>query len=429
MSEGERRVLAAGERAWLDQAPLSRLLDVLDADGEEARVVGGAVRNTLLGLPVGEIDIATTAVPDEVVRRAGKAGFHPVPTGIEHGTVTIVVDGKPFEVTTLREDVETFGRHAKVRFGRDWKKDAERRDFTINALFLARDGSAADFVGGLKDIEARRVRFIGDPDARIREDYLRALRFFRFHAAYGEGAPDAAGLAACIRARGELAMLSRERVRAELFKLFVAKHAVPALAVMGEAGLLGSVLGGVPLLASFANMMKTEQAIGLAADAVRRLGALAVFVVEDAERLRDRLRLANAESRRLQSMGEGWWQISPDRGEQVARALLYKIGAENFRDRALLALARSQAKAGDKAWHELITLPARWTPPKFPLAAKDFLDRGIAKGPALGAALARAEAAWITAGFPGERAVLDSIVDEAAAKKPSPRLRGEGGER
>ena len=415
MSAGETQLLAAGERAWLDREPLSRLLDVLDVDGEEARVVGGAVRNTLLALPVGEVDIATTAVPDEVVRRASKAGFNPVPTGIEHGTVTVVIDGKPFEVTTLREDVETFGRHAKVRFGRDWKKDAERRDFTINALFLARDGRVIDFVGGLKDIAARRVHFIGDPEARIREDYLRVLRFFRFHAAYGEGAPDAAGLKACIRARGELALLSRERVRAELCKLFVAKHAVPALAVMGETGLLGSVLGGVPLLASFANMMKAEQALGFEADPIRRLAALAVFVVEDALRLRERLRLANAESRRLESMGDRWWQISPDRGEAAARALLYKLGAENFRDRALLALARSQAKAGDKAWRELITLSARWTPPKFPLAAKDFLDRGIAKGPALGAALARAEAAWIEAGFPGERSRLDSIADEAAS--------------
>jgi tRNA nucleotidyltransferase/poly(A) polymerase len=415
MSEGETRLLAAGERVWLDEKPLSRLLDVLDADGEEARVVGGAVRNTLLGFPVGEVDIATTAVPDEVVRRAGKAGFNPVPTGIEHGTVTVVIDSKPFEVTTLREDIETFGRHAKVRFGRDWKKDALRRDFTINALFLARDGRVIDFVGGMKDIEARHVRFIGDPDARIREDYLRVLRFFRFHAAYGEGTPDAAGLLACIRARGELVLLSRERVRAELLKLFVAEHAVPALAVMTEVGLLGSVLGGVPRLASFANMMKAEQALGLAADAVRRLGALGVFVIEDAERLRERLRLANAEFRRLESMGERWWQISPDRGEAAARALLYKLGPENFRDRTLLALARSQAKADDKVWRELITLPARWTPPKFPLAAKDFLDRGVAKGPALGQALARAENKWIAAGFPGERSRLDLIADETAS--------------
>ncbi|HLL26944.1 MAG TPA: CCA tRNA nucleotidyltransferase [Xanthobacteraceae bacterium] len=419
MSQGATRVLAAKERAWLEREPLARLLDVLDADAEEARVVGGAVRNTLLGLAVNEVDIATTAVPDEVVRRAGNAGFHPVPTGIEHGTVTVVIGGKPFEVTTLREDIETFGRHAKVRFGRDWKKDAERRDFTINALFLARDGRVSDFVGGLADLEARRVRFIGDPATRIREDYLRVLRFFRFHAAYAGGAMDAAGLAACIAARAEIASLSRERVRAELSKLFLAQHAVPTLATMSEVGILGSVLGGVPLLASFANMMKAEHALGLEPDAIRRLAALAVFLSEDAERLRDRLRLANAEFHRLESMGDRWWQVSPARGEDAARALLYRIGAENFRDRALMAFSRSRAKADDKAWRDLVTLPARWSPPKFPLAAKDFTARGIEKGPALGAALARAEEEWIKAGFPAERSALDSIVEDAlrAVKK------------
>jgi len=416
MNGGNTRLLAAERRRWLDQGPLARLLGVLDTGGEEARVVGGAVRNALLQLPVDEIDVATTAVPDEVVRRAAGAGFHPVPTGIEHGTVTVVIDGKPFEVTTLREDIETFGRHAKVRFGRDWEKDAERRDFTINALTLARDGRVIDFVGGLADIEARRVRFIGDAAARIREDYLRVLRFFRFHAAYGEGAPDAAGLLACIRARNELSALSRERVRAELLKLLAAKHAVPTAAVMAETGILGGVLGGVPLLASFANMMKAEQALGFDADPIRRLAALAVLVVEDAERLRERLRLANAEFRRLESMGDRWWRISPGGGEAAARALLYRLGAENFRDRALLAFARSPAKANDKAWGELIALPARWTPPKFPLAAKDFLDRGIGKGPALGAALARAEAAWIESGFPIEAARIKEIADAAAGK-------------
>ena len=414
MSESETRVLPAEKRTWLEKGPLARLLDVLDADGEEARVVGGAVRNTLMELPVGEVDVATTGMPDETMRRATKAGFNPVPTGIEHGTVTVVVEGKPFEVTTLREDVETFGRHAKVRFGRDWKKDALRRDFTINALFLARDGTVSDFAGGLKDIEAGRVRFIGEADARIREDYLRILRFFRFHAAYGRGALDAAGLAACIRARAELASLSRERIRAELLKLLAAKHAVPTLAIMSEVGLLIDVLGGVPLLASFANLMKVEEVLRLEPDAVRRLGALAIFVVEDAERLRERLRLANAEFRRLQSMGDRWWQVSPAGGEQTARMLLYRLGAEAFRDRALLAFARSPAKASDQTWRDLVGLPMRWTPPKFPLAAKDFLDRGIAKGPALGAAIARAETRWIESGFPLEPAKLDAIADEAA---------------
>ncbi len=244
------------DAAWLTEKPLSDLLSVLDRDGEEARVVGGAVRNTLLALPHGDIDVATTALPAEVTRRAEAAGFKAVPTGFDHGTVTVVIEGRPFEVTTLREDVETFGRHATVKFGRDWKRDAERRDFTMNALSLSPDATLHDYVGGLKDLRAHRVRFIGDAAARIAEDYLRILRFFRFHAYYGEGHPDAAGLHAAIVARDELEQLSRERVRMELMKLMLAPHAVPALAVMTESGLLGPVLGGVPHLASFANMAK-----------------------------------------------------------------------------------------------------------------------------------------------------------------------------
>ena len=175
--------------AWLSAGALSRLLDVLDRDGEEARVVGGAVRNALIDMPVHEIDVATTALPEEVVRRVQAAGFKAVPTGIEHGTMTVVIDKHPFEVTTLRKDVETYGRHAKVAFGRDWQADAERRDFTINALSVTRDGTVYDYTGGLDDLAARRVRFIGDPRKRIEEDYLRILRFFRFHAAYGPGGP------------------------------------------------------------------------------------------------------------------------------------------------------------------------------------------------------------------------------------------------
>ena len=210
--------------AWLSAGALPRLLGVLDSDGEEARVVGGAVRNALIGLPVAEIDLATTALPQEVVKRVTAAGFKPVPTGIEHGTVTVVIDKHPFEVTTLRKDIETYGRHAKVAFGRDWKTDAERRDFTINALSATRDGVVYDYVGGLDDLGERRVRFIGDPAKRISEDYLRILRFFRFHAAYGTSEhPDAAGLAACIAGREGLAQLSRERVRMEMLKLLVAR--------------------------------------------------------------------------------------------------------------------------------------------------------------------------------------------------------------
>ena len=191
-------------------------------------MVGGAVRNALLGIPIGDIDIATTALPDEVIRRARAAGIKSVPTGIDHGTVTLVVEGQPFEVTTLREDIETFGRKAKVAFGRDWVRDAERRDFTINGLSVDADGVVHDHVGGLADIAARRVRFIGDPDQRIAEDYLRILRFFRIHAAYGAGEPDRAGYLACIRGRAGLAGLSAERVRMEMLKLVVANGAAGA---------------------------------------------------------------------------------------------------------------------------------------------------------------------------------------------------------
>jgi poly(A) polymerase len=416
MSGGAASVVLDSKRApWLSNGPLPRLFAALDATEEETRVVGGAVRNALLGMPVDEIDLATTMPPEEVVRRAKSAGFPPVPTGIEHGTVTVVIDGKPFEVTTLREDVETDGRHAKVRFGRDWQRDAERRDFTMNALFLTRDGAVIDLVGGLKDLSAKRVRFIGDAETRIREDYLRVLRFFRFHAGYGEGPMDSAGLSACIRARDGLATLSRERIRAELLKLLAAKHAVPALAAMGEAGLLVVLLGGVPFLASYSNLVKAEAAAGLPKDPIRHLGALGVFVIEDADRLRERLRLANAEHERLVSMGDRWWRVSPEAGEQAAKTLLYRIGAEHYLDRVLIALARSQAKDNDKAWLNLIALPERWTAPKFPLAARDFIERGVAKGPALGAALARAEEAWIAAGFPMAASDTASIADVAAS--------------
>ena len=409
MKEESRRL----DAPWLGEAPLSDLLAALDRGGEEARVVGGAVRNTLLRDAPGDVDIATTAVPSEVIKRVEAAGFRAVPTGIEHGTITVIAAGRPFEITTLREDVETFGRHAKVAFGRDWKRDAERRDFTINALSVARDGALYDYVGGLRDIDERRVRFIGDAASRIAEDYLRILRFFRFHAAYGEGAPDPEGVAAAVAGRAGLDQLSRERIRMELFKLFVARRAADALAIMTETGLLTQVLGGVPLLASFDAMIAIEARLALPPDPVRRLGALSVAVVEDADRLRDRLRTANVEYERLHAMADGWWRLAPACDEQGARILLYRLGRERFVERVLLAWARSPAGAADAAWHALATLPGRWAAPAFPLRAADFIKRGLPKGPRLGAALAAAEEAWTAAGFPLEPDALAAIADAA----------------
>ncbi len=407
-----------GDAAWLRQGEVARLLALLNRDGEEARAVGGAVRNALLRLPVTEIDVATTAVPEEVVRRVEADGGKAIPTGIEHGTITVVFDHRPVEVTTLREDLEAFGRKARVVFGRDWKADAERRDFTINALSVAADGTVHDYVGGIDDLAARRVRFIGEPQRRIEEDYLRILRFFRFHAHFGEGAPDGAGVHACIRARAGLDTLSRERVRMEMLKLLIAARATPTLAVMAESGLLGMVLGGVAFLASFENMIKVEAALGVAADPVRRLGALGVWVEEDAERLTQRLRLSNAESERLLAL-EAWWRIAPQPDGRAARALLYQFGPQSFADRVFLAWARSDAGVADGAWQALANLPQRWTAPAFPLKAADFTRRGVAVGPPLGVALRSAEAAWIAADFPAERQAIEAIADRAAQELPA----------
>ena len=399
--------------AWLKQDEITGLLLLLNKDGEEARVVGGAVRNALLHMPVAEVDVATTADPYEVMRRVAAAGWKAVPTGIEHGTVTVVINSHPFEVTTLRQDVETFGRKARVKFGRDWRADAQRRDFTVNALSASLDGKVFDYVGGLDDIAGRRVRFIGEPRQRIAEDYLRILRFFRFHAYFAENAPDAAGLHACIVARDGLDTLSRERVRMELLKLFVAPRAAPTLAVMAESGLLGPVLGGVPYVANFAKLAAIETALGAAPDPVRRLGALGVMVREDAERLSQRLRLSNAESERLSAL-EGWRQDSPSLGDTAARALLYQLGPQSYADRMLHAWAHTDTGTVEDNWRQLLSLPQRWVAPGFPLKSADFIGRGVPAGPALGAAMRAAKEAWIAADFPQDRTVIEAIAELAA---------------
>jgi tRNA nucleotidyltransferase/poly(A) polymerase len=409
----DARVLA--DAPWLTSGPAARVLGLLNGNGEEARVVGGAVRNALLGIPTGDIDIATTALPAEVIRRARAASIKSVPTGIDHGTVTLLVDSQPFEVTTLRQDTETFGRKAKVAFGRDWVRDAERRDFTINGLSVDAGGVIHDHVGGYDDLVARRVRFIGDPNQRIAEDYLRILRFFRIHAAYGQGEPDRAGYLACIDARAGLATLSAERVRMEMLKLMIAEGATEALVAMADGGLLLSIFGGVAYTGPFAAMVAAERALGLKADPVRRLGALAVAVTEDARRLAVRLRLSNSETRALDSVGHRWWRLA-GMDEATARRRLYRLGAERYRDRLMLAWARAGVDTDPAPWRELATLPERWSAPKFPLKAADFVARGIAEGPALGHVLALAEDAWLAADFPLDEAALKAITGQTVAR-------------
>jgi len=400
---------------FLNSGGVASVLGLLNGGGEEARIVGGAVRNALLGRSVADTDIATTAVPDEVIRRAKAANIKFAPTGVEHGTVTLIIEGRPYEVTTLREDVETFGRKARVVFGRDWARDAERRDFTINALSVSADGTVYDYTGGLDDLAARRVRFIGDAARRIAEDYLRILRFFRIHAAYGSGQVDREGLHACIAGRAGLAQLSAERIRSEMLKLLVADGASAALVEMRDGGLLLDLLGGVTFHMAFDAIVAAEQQLGLEREPIRRLAALAGLIVEDAERLTQRLRLSNAESSELVSTLHRWWRLVAI-DEREARVQLYRLGAERFRDRLLLAWAQT---GGDpQRWQQLATLPERWRVPAFPLKGADFMKLGLQPGPALGAALARAEQLWIDAGFPSESERLAAIASAAMGAAP-----------
>ena len=405
------------DAAWLKRAETLRVFDALQARGVETRAVGGAVRDALLGLPVREIDLATTAKPEKVMALARKAGLKAIPTGIDHGTVTIVADGASFEVTTLRRDVETFGRHATVAFTENWEEDARRRDFTLNALYAGRDGTVLDPLGGYEDVVAGRVRFIGDAEARIKEDYLRILRFFRFNAYYGKGSYDAEGLAASVRLRDGLEKLSAERIKAELWRLLVAPGAVTAIQALFDYGLLTSVLGGVPRLDRFIRLGEIEEAQDLIPDAARRLAALAVFVAEDAPRLAGRLRLSNAEQTVL-ALGA----IGPDPlhlpNADAAKLLLYRR-ADEFRDAVLLAWAESGASAHDASWQGALTLPERWQAPVFPVRGADLAESGAFTGPEIGETLRRLEAEWIQGGFTASRE--DLLAQAAGLSRRSPK--------
>ena len=390
---------------WLKRPETGRVFAALAASGVETRAVGGAVRNTLLGLPVTEIDLATTALPDRAMTLARKAGLKAVPTGIEHGTVTVVADGVAFEVTTLRRDVETFGRHATVAFTENWTEDARRRDFTINALYAGSDGTVFDPLDGYADLVAGRVRFIGDAEARIKEDYLRILRFFRFNAYYGKGPLDPEELAACVRLRDGLDQLSAERVAGELRKLLVAPQAVDAVEALFDYGLLTQLLGGVPRLMRFERLVAAEQALGLASDAALRLAALAVFVREDAERLAARLRLSNNELAVL-ALGAEDHAIAELPDEAAAKRALYRLGPCSFEAHVLLAAADAGIPPGDRNWREALRLADRWQAPEFPVRGTDIMALGAVKGPAVGEILRTLEAEWIASGFAMSREAL-----------------------
>ncbi|MEI5665121.1 CCA tRNA nucleotidyltransferase [Bosea sp. CCNWLW174] len=402
----------------LARADAAALLSTLNRDGEEARIVGGAVRNALLGEPVADIDIATTCLPDETMRRVRAAGFKAVPTGVEHGTVTVVIDGTPFEVTTLRRDVETDGRHAVVAFGRDFREDALRRDFTINALGLDAADALHDYADGLADLAARRVRFIGVAGERIAEDFLRILRFFRFHARYGVGEPDRVALDACIAGRAGLDGLSRERVWAELRKLLAAPNAAETLRAMAGAGLLMPVIGGVPRLSRFAAIAEEP---GEGVYPAFRLAALAVAVSEDALRLRERLRLSNSEFERISGIAAALEALS-GRGKLSEIARLRRLAHRIGNDAVAGGLVLLGADGASTEKQALIADLAR-TPPFLP-TGKDVLALGVGAGPKVGQVLEAAREAWIEAGCPAGRDEQMALLAKAAGAEVKARTGG-----
>ena len=399
---------ASLQRMVADDAPLSRLLEGLNPAGDETRIVGGAIRNALLGTPVHDFDLATTILPDAVMTRLSNLGIKAVPTGIAHGTITAVIEGKSFEITTLRQDIATDGRRATVRFGRDFEADALRRDFTINALSLDIEGRIHDYTGGLADLEDRKVRFIGEPDRRIAEDYLRILRFFRFSAIYGEGLHDAAGLAGCAAGQAGIETLSRERIGQEMRKLLVAERAYDGLCAMSETGILARVVKGVSDLSAFAKMVAIERNAGLGPDLTRRLAALTLKDPAQLELLRDALRLSNVERDTLARM-------TAHRGEADPQQLLsfsYRYGQSAFINALCLRAAFGEGPAPSA--HD-IEAAQQMPVPLNPFRATDFIAKGLGEGPQLGQALKRAEDAWIADGFPTDPARIDAIATAAIA--------------
>ncbi|TRB01497.1 MULTISPECIES: CCA tRNA nucleotidyltransferase [Rhizobium/Agrobacterium group] len=402
-------------RDWFEKPALKRIFTLLNADGGEVRIVGGAVRNALMDLPVVDVDMATTLTPDVVVERAKAAGIKSVPTGIEHGTVTLVIDGEGFEVTTLRRDVETNGRHAQVAFGTDWQTDAERRDLTINALYANEKGEIIDLIDGLPDVETRTVRFIGDAAMRIAEDYLRILRFFRFFAHYGSGRPDADGLRASARAKDKLGTLSAERVWSETKKLLSARDPSRALLWMRQSGVLAEILPETEKwgIDAIHGLVATEQSLGWAVDPMLRLAAIVPPDKDRLAALAARLRLSKAEAGYLANWASAP-AIDPEMKETALDRLLYRQGVEGVRTRLKLALASARAdlSAGDAAMQKvarlstLLTRAEKFKKPGFPLSGADVMAAGVEAGPKVGEVLKNLEEKWIDVNFSLDRAAL-----------------------
>ena len=371
---------------------------VMEALGD-ARFVGGVVRNALMGREVSDIDIATPLTPDAVTKKLESAKLKAVPTGIEHGTVTAISNGRPYEVTTLRRDVSTDGRRAVVAFTQDWAEDAQRRDFTMNALYADANGEVFDTVGGIADLKAGKVRFVGDPATRIREDYLRILRLFRFHAWYGKGELDSKALHAAAAEKAGLAQLSGERIAKEMLKLLAAEDPVPVLRSMAASGILTEVLPGELNIARLERLVALDGTNFFQPDAVLRLAALLPDRAAAAQEIADRWKLSNADRDRLADIAGNTDKIVSYLSIKEVRKLLYKLGAPRFKDRVSLKWAEDPKETNFVQWRALLAMADAWQRPKFPLDGGNVMAAGVPQGPLIGKILGEVEEWWIDSDF------------------------------
>ncbi|MEO7053578.1 MAG: CCA tRNA nucleotidyltransferase [Rhizomicrobium sp.] len=406
--------LDPAKHAWMTAPETRKLMAAL----VEGRFVGGAVRNALSGWAVQDIDIAVPMPPDETLKRLEIAAIKAVATGLAHGTVTAIVNGLPYEVTSLRQDVATDGRHAVVEYTDDWMEDSNRRDFTMNALYASIEGEIFDYHGGVEDLIAGRVRFVGDASERIREDYLRILRLFRFHAWYGKGDMDAEALRAAADAKSGLAQLSGERIAKEMLRLLECPNPVPSLRLMAASGILPELLPHALQLPRLENLVVIEAENQFPPDPILRLAALLPDEADIALATGERLKLSGAERARLEGLAAAREKIAAHLSAADVRRLLYRIGVPRFRDRVLLSWAVSPRGVGAIQWRMLLSIADGWERPRFALTGREAMAAGVPEGPDVGRVLAAVEAWWLEEDFlPDQDALAEkmkSIIETAS---------------